>query len=139
MSPASLRNEVKVEGSEELLEKLRALQKAFPMVVLKAITAEAHVILRESVRLCPVATGRLRASAYVAPPESSQEPHVRLGYGADYALPVHEMTEVHHAEGTGAKFLSRPIDAHRGSFAADVAERIKSDEKLADWVKETLE
>jgi hypothetical protein len=129
----------KVKGGAELVEKLSALQKAFPKVVVKAITAEAHVILSESVRLCPVATGRLRASGYVAPPESAENPHVRLGFGADYAVPVHEMTEVHHAEGTGAKFLSRPVDAHKGSFAADVAERIRSDEKVKDWVKEGLE
>lgn len=126
---------VTVKGGDELRKKLAAIAKRAPRVAIMAIEGEAQVILAESVRLCPVDTGRLRASAYVKP---TDETHVAIGYGAEYALAVHERTEVHHENGTQAKFLSTPVDAHRHSFAADVATRIKRDERVSDFVKEGL-
>lgn len=156
---------VDVKGAEELKEKLQKLLREYPKVVIKAIYKEANVILKESQKLCPVDTGRLRASAYVSNPTTEEgEQFVRVGYGASYALAVHERTEVRHegegpgkqvshrgggigpltAEeaahgqgigGTGAKFLSRPVDAHRNSFASDVANRIKADPEIEEWKK----
>jgi len=119
-----------VRGAEKLQERLRELAKEkYPEAIRKALFAEAQVIMAEAVQQTPVETGRLRASAYVKPPEDEHgKVKVALGFGAEYALAVHERVEVHHAEGTGSKFLSRPVDAHRESFAHDVAERVKEDE-----------
>lgn len=123
---------VEVRGLDKILARMETLSKRFPATVLRAVTAEAQVIMRESVRLCPVDTGRLRASAYVKPADSGK-PQVVLGYGAEYALAVHERTEVHHENGTQAKFLSTPIDAHRSTFVRDVLSRV--DEKLGEMSK----
>jgi hypothetical protein len=126
---------VEVRGTGKVLAALEQLARQYPKAVMKAVTAEGAELLRESVRLCPVDTGRLRASAYEKPKD---ETHIVLGYGADYALAVHEKTEVHHENGTQAKFLSAPIDAHRHTFASEVAQRIKSDGGMDEIVKGTL-
>ena len=117
-----------VKGAEAIKAKLAELARRYPEAAKKALFAEANVIFAEAVRLTPVDTGRLRASAYVAPPEQEGEKiQAKVGYGAEYSLAVHEKTEVHHAEGTSAKFLTRPVEAHRRSFPADMAERIKGE------------
>lgn len=123
---------IEVRGTDKVLEALANVAKRAPAATIKAITGEAQVILRESVQLCPVDTGRLRQSAYVKP---TDETHVAIGYGADYALAVHERTEAHHENGTQAKFLTTPIDAHRNSFARDVADRIKADGSVSELTK----
>ncbi len=125
---------VEVRGTEKVLEALRNIAKRYPALVLRAVTGEAQVIMAEAVRLCPVDSGRLRASQYVKPADD-EKPKVLLGFGAEYALAVHERTEVHHANGTQAKFLSAPIDAHRGSFLRDVADRVKADGHISDLAK----
>ena len=116
-----------VRGADKVKERLRELAKEYPEAAKKAIYAEAQVIMAEAVQQTPVDTGRLRASAYVKPEDEHGKTTVALGFGAEYALAVHERVEVPHAEGTGSKFLSRPVDAHRASFGHDVAERIKEE------------
>lgn len=126
---------VVLDGVLNVLSNLEKVAKRMPAVTTKAIQAEAQVIMAESVRQCPVDTGRLRQSSYV----KRKDEHVVIGYGVDYALAVHERTEVHHADGTNAKFLSRPVDAHRHTFVSDVANRIRAtDEEAFEMAKEAL-
>jgi hypothetical protein len=78
-----------------------------------ALYQEGLVIEAESVKLCPVATGRLRSTHYVSPPtmDTRGVPAVTVSYGTDYAVAVHERTEVAHNPPTQAKFLETPFRA----------------------------
>ncbi len=117
---------VRLVGFDETMKGLIERQKRIREAVAKALHQEALAIMATSVRQVPVDTGRLRQSHYVAPPKDS--PHgstVSMGYSADYALSVHEMTEVGHAVGK-AKFLEDPVKEARQGFSQRVNARAQA-------------
>lgn len=114
-----------IKGLAELEAKLNAAFDRYRGAMAAAVYQEACVIGRESILQVPVDTGRLRASFYVAPPAALVNPVVRMGYGVDYALPVHEMTDVPHKVGK-AKFLEDPINDAKGEWLDRVAKRTKT-------------
>ena len=86
-----------------------------------AVYREASRVMASSIREVPVDTGRLRATGFVSAPDTTtRDVSVQLGYGTDYALPVHERTEVSHAVGK-AKFLDDPLNAARSGMADRIA------------------
>jgi hypothetical protein len=110
----------------------------YKAAVAAAVYQEAVQVANVSVKQVPVDTGRLRASFWLAPPESLDNPVVRAGYGTDYALYVHERTDVSHAkrqkgggmaESGKAKFLEDPINDAKSGWADRVAERAKENIK----------
>lgn len=115
---------VKVEFTgdwKRIAARLSALKKTGPQAVVIGMSALAERIMADAVRRVPVATGLLRSSGYIAPPSRlSRGDQVELGFGADYAVPVHERTEVRHATGE-AKFLERAIVAHTSGGLREVA------------------
>lgn len=88
-----------------------------------ALYQEALSIMAVSVRRVPVDTGRLRSSHYVAPPTDRGE--CELGYGTDYALPVHDRVEVHHNTG-GPLYLRSALDEAKTGFQDRMARRTES-------------
>lgn len=86
-----------------------------------ALLLEASRIEAVSIREVPVDTGRLRATAFVTPPDTTiRAVSVQFGYGTEYAVPVHERTEVQHRTGK-AKFLSDPVNAAESGAARRIA------------------
>ncbi len=82
--------------------------------------------------------GTLRRSARVFRPRNDGvSVTVEMGYGfgeevnpagrlaAEYAVPVHERTDVHHNPPTKSGYLLDPVLAHAGSFGAEVAARMQ--------------
>lgn len=86
----------------------------------------AEDVLAESRQIVPVDTGTLRDSAMVEEPIfNAVDITVTFGYAlgdagytenpisgkavGEYATDVHEMTELHHAPPTQAKFLEQPV------------------------------
>jgi hypothetical protein len=98
---------VPVRGEAALRRELRRLEKKFPDAVDKALAEEALDLLAASQDEVPVDTGRLKNTGVVGAMRG------RIGYivayGTDYALPVHERTEVRHTVGK-AKYLEDPFN-----------------------------
>jgi hypothetical protein len=116
---------VSMKGGPELRKKLEELAKRYPEAAGAALYQEALRIMAASVLKTPVDTGRLRASAYVGPPErEGGKLIVREGYGVEYAAAVHERTETHHPVGQ-AKFLESALSDATGDFQENLAARIK--------------
>lgn len=91
-----------------------------------ALYQEALAVMAVSQRQVPVDTGRLRATATVGGPvDTGNGPEVPLGYGTDYALYVHERTDMRHNAPTKAKFLEDPLRAAAVGFKERLAKRIK--------------
>lgn len=100
---------MRVKPSSTLMANLSKVAKTIPEAVVIGMVALAEVIMLDAVERVPVDTGRLRQAGYVAPP-SSVTGTVEMGFGTDYAIPVHERTEVRHTTGE-AKFLEKAIIA----------------------------
>ena len=99
---------VQMTGDRALAAKLALLVKTAPQAVVLGMYALGERIMADSVRRTPVDTGRLRSTAYVAPPSMVEPGVVEMGYGTQYAVAVHERTEVAHSTGE-AKFLESAV------------------------------
>lgn len=126
-----------MKGLKGLQARIDAIGRNTPNVVAVALTEEAHVILGDSVtNYVPKDTGHLSATAKVdAARVNAREVMVDLGYGADYALDVHENPRAGQTEGrspsgkpyphwarTGEwKYLETPLKTH----APEVAEMLR--------------
>jgi hypothetical protein len=112
----------KVTGDKALIAVLEKLRKEYPAAFAAGIYQEGLAIDAESVKEVPVKSNRLRGSHYVSPPTDANNPTVEVGYGTDYGIYVHEMTELHHDNGK-AKFLSDPVDRARNGYLRRLAAR----------------
>lgn len=76
-------------------------------------------VLTPSLRLCPIDTGALRASAWVDASHQSGRLTGSVGYDTDYALFVHDVL-MWHAPPTQWHYLSDPFDMNWPLVAQDV-------------------
>lgn len=89
-----------------------------------ALYAEGFALDADMVPRIPVDFGLLRGSHYVAPPTySGGAIVVEVGVGTEYAVFVHERTELRHPTGE-AKFLERAIAARAPGMATRLAKAI---------------
>jgi hypothetical protein len=119
-------------GSVEIQAFLKSMQQEVrPRLAaagLQACNRFANHVISEAVRICPIETGNLRASAHVQPPENDNGLiSQRIGFNAAYALPVHERLDLHHAPPTQAKFLETAMRANAGRFAPYVIDAMKKE------------
>jgi hypothetical protein len=124
-----------VEGIQEIERKLQDLVRKYPEAAATATYQEGLALLADSVKEVPVDTGRLRRTGYVDAPTDARDPKVVVGYGTDYALPVHERTEVHHPVGK-AKFLIDPMllrsSGYRDRMIQRIAKNVRDGVTLGD-------
>jgi hypothetical protein len=113
-----------LRGAKKVLANLAKASDDLKEGLAASLYAEGQAIIAESVKQVPVDTGRLRQSHYAAPPKDSPRgPSVQIGYGTDYAVAVHERTEVSHSEPTKAKYLEGPVNAAKRGYASRIARR----------------
>lgn len=111
-------------GVDKVLDNLRKQQREMPQRVERALYTEAQIDMTESKRRVPVDTGVLRATGAVQKPErSGRRISVRLTYGTEYAVFVHEDLDAFHKIGQ-AKFLESVLNESRPHMAARLARRI---------------
>lgn len=115
--------EVKLKGSEEIARKIREYRDKYLEALGAALYQEGFEIWKEAVQRCPVETGLLRSSAYVAPPVDPKSPKVEVGFGTNYAIAVHERMDVEHPRGGEAKFLEHAVDQATPGMLGRLAER----------------
>lgn len=91
-----------------------------------ALVEEANETMADSKQQTPVDTGRLRATGTVFPVErSGGNVSIEMGYGTDYAVPVHEKMGVHHPTGN-AKFLERPLLERAAQMPVRLAAKVRA-------------
>lgn len=120
--------DIKVKGTTATRERLDKVAETTPEAAMIGVTALGEYIMSYAVELVPVNTGRLRQSGYVAPPATTNDPlTVQIGFGTNYAVSVHEKTEVPHQHGE-AKFLEKAV-LKRGPGSLH---------KVATWAEKAL-
>lgn len=114
---------IKIHGLEKVLKAAAKVIDDFGGALGASIYQEALSIMGESVEEVPVDFGRLKGTHYVTLPiKTFRGPVVELGYGTDYALPVHEITSAEHTTGK-AKYLEDPLKSARSGYAKRIAKR----------------
>lgn len=115
---------VRVTGQDEIIRNIKRYIQQYPEEVGAAIYEEGLALMAVSQPKVPVDTGRLRGSAYVTPPieQQNNSPLVEVGYGTDYAIWVHERTELNHTTGE-AKFLEKAVNERSGGYTQRIANR----------------
>lgn len=103
----------------------RAPKRDYAAALARELTAATYQhgqrVLAAALPLTPVETGYLRASGYVsAPVVTNGHVAVTIGFGAYYAIYVHEILSARHPVGQ-AKFLEQPALALSGEFAQAAA------------------
>lgn len=119
----SLVVEAGVEGMSALIEKLGKTQEDWKHAVAGAVFQKGLAVIADSVVEVPVDTGRLRQTAYVAPPTDIDDPVAEAGYGTNYAVPVHEI-DIPHAVGKD-QFLRDPFNQHMAGYVRWITDRAK--------------
>jgi len=138
MSKDSVEVRAEVERLREEQQKLRDLTEGFPSELEQILYQEAWRVLGKSIKIAPIDTGRLRASARVDLPErNGDEISVRLSYNTDYARYVHDrnvggMPVEYRAPGTRSLFLSDPLIENIDEMSERITRRLK--EMIAEHV-----
>lgn len=95
---------IEIKGIDEMIARLDKIPDEALDVLEKTLVENAHHLINESKKQCPVDTGRLRGTATVGKTKRrSRDVTVEAGYGTDYAIYVHENTDAKHSiESTAA-------------------------------------
>jgi hypothetical protein len=127
---------IKVEGVQKTLDSLNKKIAAAKNASLEGLLAAAFFIQGESQKIVPVEYGNLRGSAFTrkTPEAKADELSVEVGYGAAYAIYVHENMEQKLAglprpSGLGVywgpagqpKYLESPIQANHDRILRIIA------------------
>lgn len=112
-----------VTGLDEVLAAMKHLLERQKEAIAAAIYQEAAACMAESLKQCPVDSGRLRQSHFVAPPQDLDDPVAQVGYGAAYGVYVHERTDLKHNEPTKDHFLSDPLTLSTEGYAGRLTKR----------------
>jgi hypothetical protein len=93
----------------KFLDGLKAHQEKVRAAALNAVDRFGAHVLGDAQQLTPVDTGFLKSSATEEPAiVIGEQVSKRIGFGADYAIFVHENLNAHHTQGE-AKFLEKAI------------------------------
>ena len=120
-----------VQKLKEEQNRLRHMTDAIPGELEQILFQEGWRILNKSLKLAPIDTGRLRASARVDLPErDGGQISVKLSYNTDYAVYVHERNDggqpvPYKAPGTRSLFLKDPVEDGLEEMERRISERMK--------------
>lgn len=144
-----------LEGYETVWRKAKNVEELLPLLIGKALHAEAHRIKRYSQTFVPVDTGRLKNAAYVTKP-TFNGPIVETSVGYDleqapYAIRVHEMPRAGQTSGIGPaerfqkyrswattgqwKYLETPANAMLPTSKARIAADVQANLALMSWLR----
>jgi len=109
----------KVTGVQEVLRNLDKTSTAFGKRLEASLIRTGLWIQRESMKIVPVDTGNLKASAFTRRVEgtSGLNTVVFVGFTAAYAIYVHENLEAAHGEAFNAKYaqeIAQGLEHRRG-------------------------
>lgn len=119
---------LEVNGMDKVIKKMTGKSKSYREAAAAAVLQEAYKVDELSQKMVPVDTGRLRSSHYVSPPVNIRNIQAEVGYGTDYALPVHEKTGAALKSGF-PKFLEEAMKMNSVGYKNRLMMRIKLNEK----------
>lgn len=131
MSEGVITPKVEVKRLKEEQDRLRRMTDSIPNELEQILFQEGWRIMNKSLRLAPIDTGRLRASARVDLPErAGDQISVKLSYNTDYAVYVHERNDggqpvPYKAPGTRSLFLKDPIEDGLEEMEQRISARMK--------------
>lgn len=96
----------------------------------KALRRGANYVKKESQKLCPVDTGRLKKSARIGQEGKGMKTEVFVTYNTEYAVYVHEMVDVYHRVGQ-AKFLETVLKNQKREILGVVLESLREQQDKA--------
>lgn len=99
---------VEVRSRHNVRARVRSRRTRYAAGVERGIRKATAFLLRESLRLVPVDTGALRASARTRFEGEGLQTEGWVSYNTHYAIYVHEDLHARHAPGKTAKYLERP-------------------------------
>ncbi len=107
---------IALQGLSAIKRALGEVGQAHSAAAGGALYLEASRIMAKSVPLVPVDLGGLKGSQFVSAPKvTAFGLTVQMGYGKDYAVPVHERHP------TKKKFLRIPFDDEKPRAAKNIA------------------
>lgn len=116
---------VKVTGSRRLRRNFKRLADLSGPAAGKALLELGFEIFEQSQNEVPIDLVQLKPSGSVKDVSTAKQARVRLAYGTDYALYVHERGELTHSPPTKAFYLKDPIERATHSFARRFATKMK--------------
>ena len=116
----------RVTGIENVSENLRRLAQSVPLKAAHALNVVAEETMTDSKERTPVETGTLKRSGTVHQHATPMRLSAGLSYGTEYAVYVHERTELRHPVGE-AKFLENAIKFTSMFFEERIANEIRFD------------
>lgn len=114
---------VRVEGLEEVTKNLNAEIKKIEGKTMGGLLKAGYIVQAEALRRTPVDTGNLRGSSYTRKAQDGSL-SVEIGYGAAYALYVHENMDANFKVGQ-AKFLETALFDKSGEVLEVIAREAK--------------
>ena len=112
---------IQIEGVEEIRARLKAADRKLGFQVRAGLIKAGLLLLRESKKIVPVDTSNLKNSGDTKPLGHGWATDVVVFYTAEYAVYVHERTDLKHAPGKKAKFLEEPMKLMRPQLLAVIA------------------
>ena len=116
-----------VQGLKELKANIKAHKAATAKGIRKGLYKAGLFLQRESMKIVPIDTGVLRASAATRAEGKGFDTAVIVSYGTDYGVYVHEDLEASHKPGKRAKFLEQPLRDNREKIAQIVRDEIEKE------------
>jgi len=112
-----------VKGLDSVIKAIKEQTEKTEGALGAALYMEGLDLDAKAVKLMPVDTGRMRATHYVTQPQKTPGgPVVEIGVGTDYAVYVHERTDLAHEVGQ-AKFYEQPLNESRSGYAERIRAR----------------
>lgn len=114
---------VQVSGLSQVTRNLNEQIERMGGATHRGLVRSMLLVERESKIQTPIDTGNLRGSWETSPIEETHRgPVISGGYGAEYAIYVHEDLEARHAPGTNAKFLENAFKENERDILDIIAE-----------------
>ena len=113
----------RVTGVEQISQNLRHLVQRVPAQAAQALNVVAEECMTDAKERTPVDTGTLKRSGKVHQHATPRRLAAGLSFATEYAVYVHERTELRHATGE-AKFLENDIKFTSLFFAERIANEI---------------
>jgi hypothetical protein len=114
---------VRVEGVEDVLNNLNSEIGKIEGKTMAGLLEAGFIVQADAQRKAPIDTGNLRGSAYTRKTIDGSM-SVEVGFGAAYALWVHENMDSYHPTGQ-AKFLESALTENSGAVLDAIARKAK--------------
>lgn len=117
--------EFNIVGASDVANNLLKLASIAGEAVAQSLNEVAEVTLTDAKERTPVDTGTLKSSGKVSEHATLRKHQAKLTYGTEYAVWVHEQTNLKHRVGE-AKFLEKALQKTAATFVQTMVDKVRS-------------